>query len=96
MRLGGVNFTCDPTAKMDERISDLTLDNGKSVEASKNYKVAGWATVGSQSTGAPVWDVVAEYLKAKKTIKVDKVNTPKLRNVAGNPGLSDYSGIVES
>jgi sulfur-oxidizing protein SoxB len=96
VRLGGLNFTCDPTAKMDGRISDLTLDSGKSIEASKNYKVAGWATVGSQSTGAPVWDVVAEYLKAKKTIKVDKVNTPKLRNVAGNPGLSDYSGIVES
>lgn len=96
VRLGGVNFACDPTAKMDGRISELTLDNGKSIEASKNYKVAGWATVGSQSTGAPIWDVVAEYLKAKKTIKVDKVNTPKLRNVAGNPGLSDYSGVVES
>ena len=96
VRLGGVNFTCDPTAKMDERISDLTLDSGKSIEASKSYKVAGWATVGSASTGAPVWDVVAEYLKSKKTIKVDKVNTPKLRNVAGNPGLSDYTGIVES
>jgi sulfur-oxidizing protein SoxB len=96
VRLGGVNFTCDPTAKMDERISDLTLDSGKSIEASKSYKVAGWATVGSASTGAPIWDVVAEYLKSKKTIKVDKVNTPKLRNVAGNPGLSDYTGIVES
>jgi S-sulfosulfanyl-L-cysteine sulfohydrolase len=96
VRLGGVNFTCDPIAKMDQRISDLTLDSGKSIEASKSYKVAGWATVGSASTGAPIWDVVAEYLKAKKTIKVDKVNTPKLKNVAGNPGLSDYSGIVES
>jgi len=92
VRLGGVNFTCD----MDQRISDLTLDSGKSIEASKSYKVAGWATVGSASTGAPIWDVVAEYLKAKKTIKVDKVNTPKLINVAGNPGLSDYTGIVES
>jgi len=96
VRLGGVNFTCDPTAKMDQRISDLTLDDGRSIEASKSYKVAGWATVGSASTGAPIWDVVAEYLKSKKTIKVDKVNTPKLRNVAGNPGLSDYTGIVES
>jgi sulfur-oxidizing protein SoxB len=96
VRLGGVNFTCDPTAKMDQRISDLTLDSGKLIEASKSYKVAGWATVGSASTGAPIWDVVAEYLKSKKTIKVDKVNTPKLKNVAGNPGLSDYTGIIES
>jgi sulfur-oxidizing protein SoxB len=96
VRLGGLDFTCDPTAKMDARISDLTLDNGKAIEASKQYKVAGWATVGSESPGAPIWDVVAEYLKAKKTIKVDKVNTPRLRNVAGNPGLSDYTGVVES
>jgi len=96
VRLGGLDFTCDPTAKMDARISDLTLDNGKAIEASKQYKVAGWATVGSESPGAPIWDVVAEYLKEKKTIKVEKVNTPKLRNVAGNPGLSDYMGVVES
>jgi S-sulfosulfanyl-L-cysteine sulfohydrolase len=96
VRLGGVNFSCDPTANMNERISDLTLDSGKSIAASKIYKVAGWATVASASTGAPIWDVVAEYLKSKKTIKVDKVNTPKLTNVAGNPGLSDYTGIVES
>lgn len=96
VRLGGANYTCDPMSSMDSRISDLTLDNGKPLEASKTYKVAGWATVGSQSPGAPVWDVVAEYLKANKTIKVDKLNTPKLRNVAANPGVSDYSGIMES
>ena len=96
VRLGGLNFTCDPSAKMDGRISDLTLDSGKAIEATKHYKVAGWATVGSESPGAPIWDVVAEYLKAKKTIKVEKINTPKLRNVAGNPGLADYTGIVES
>ncbi len=96
VRLGGLNFTCDPTAAMNQRISELTLDGGRTIEASKSYKVAGWATVGSQSPGPPIWEVVAEYLRAKKTIKVDRLNTPKLRNVAGNAGLSDYSGIVES
>ena len=96
VRLGGLNFSCDPTAGMNQRISELTLDNGKTIEATKSYKVAGWATVGSKSPGPPVWDVVAEYLKSKKTIKVDKVNTPKLRNVAGNPGLKDYAGVIES
>jgi len=96
VRLGGLNFTCDPTAGMDQRISELALDSGHAIEASKSYKVAGWATVGSESSGPPIWEVVAEYLKDKKTIKVDRLNTPKLRNVAGNAGLSDYSGIVES
>jgi sulfur-oxidizing protein SoxB len=96
VRLGGVDYSCDPGADMGSRISDLTLANGKRLDASKSYKVAGWATVGSQSPGAPVWDVVAEYLKSQETVKVDKLNTPKLSNVAGNPGLSDYVGIVES
>ena len=95
VRVGGLNYTCDPLASMDARISDLTLDNGKRLEAAKKYKVAGWATVGAKSPGPPVWDVVAEYLRAKKTIRVDNLNTPKLRNVSGNPGLSDYSGILE-
>ncbi len=95
VRLGGLNYACAPHASMDSRISDLTLDNGKSLEPGKQYKVAGWATVGSKSPGPPVWDVVAEYLRAKKTIRVDKLNTPKLKNVSGNPGLSDYSGILE-
>jgi sulfur-oxidizing protein SoxB len=95
VRVGGLNYTCDPLASMDSRISDLTLSNGKMLEAAKNYKVAGWATVGAKSPGPPVWDVVAEYMRAEKTIRVDKLNTPKLRNVSGNPGLSNYSGILE-
>ncbi len=94
VRLGGLNYTCDPLATMNSRISELTLDDGRSLEAGKSYKVAGWATVGSQSPGPPVWDVVAEYLRAEPTIRVTKINTPKLKNVSGNPGLSDYSGIV--
>ena len=94
VRLGGLNYTCDPLAEMDSRISDLTLDNGMPLDAAKNYKVAGWATVGAKSPGPPIWEVVAEYLRSEKTIEVDKVNTPKLKNVSGNPGLSNYSGVL--
>lgn len=96
VRVAGLNFTCDPLATMNSRISELTLGDGRALDASKSYKVAGWATVGSKSTGAPIWEVVAEYLKANKTIRVDKINTPKLRHVSDNPGLSNYVGIVES
>jgi len=95
VRVGGLNYTCDPLASMDSRISELTLNDGQKLDAAKNYKVAGWATVGAKSPGPPVWDVVAEYLRAEKTVRVDKLNTPKLRNVSGNPGLSNYSGILE-
>jgi len=50
--------------------------------------VAGWATVGSQSSGAPIWDVVADYLRREDSARIKKLNTPKLKNVAGNPGIA--------
>jgi sulfur-oxidizing protein SoxB len=92
VRVGGLDYVCDPTASIGERISAMALDDGTPLDPEKTYKVAGWATVGAQSPGAPVWDVVAEYLRDRKTIKLDKLNTPKLKNVAGNPGLADYPG----
>ncbi len=95
VRVGGLNFSCDPTASMDYRIADLTLDDGRMLDAGRKYKVAGWATTASESSGDPVWEVVAEYLRAKRTITVDKLNTPVLKNVAENAGLADYSGALE-
>ena len=91
VRLGGMNYVCDPLATMGNRISDMTLINGERIEARKSYKVTGWATVGSQSPGRPVWDVLADYLRSEKMVRVDKLTTPVLRNVANNPGISDYS-----
>ncbi|QSP93889.1 thiosulfohydrolase SoxB [Marinobacter salinisoli] len=92
VRVGGMDYTCDPTASMNGRITDMRLDNGAAIEADKMYKVAGWATVNSRAPGKPIWDVVADYLRSEKTVKIDKFNTPKLKNVAGNPGLEDYAG----
>lgn len=92
VRIGGMDYTCDPTGDMNGRISDMRLDNGNPIEAGKMYKVAGWATVNSKAEGKPIWDVVADYLKSEKTVKIKKLNTPKLKNVANNPGLEDYIG----
>ena len=94
VRVGGLNYTLDPKAAMDQRISEMTLSNGERIDANKMYRVAGWATVGSESPGAPVWDVVADYLREAKTVKVDRVDTPVLKGVSGNPGLEDYLGVV--
>ena len=71
----------------------MTLNDGKRVEANKKYVVAGWATVGAKSPGPPVWDQVADYLRKEKVAKVKKLNTPKLKGVAGNPGLADYPNV---
>jgi sulfur-oxidizing protein SoxB len=37
--------------------------------------------------------VVAEYLRDQKSIKIRKLNTPKLIGVKGNPGIADYSNM---
>jgi sulfur-oxidizing protein SoxB len=89
VRVGGLQYACDPGAKMGERISGMTL-KGKPIEASKSYKVAGWAPVSEEAKaagGVPIWDVMAAYLRDQKTIKARPLNTPKLIGVEGNPGL---------
>ncbi|MCV6637499.1 thiosulfohydrolase SoxB [Candidatus Albibeggiatoa sp. nov. NOAA] len=91
VRVGGLDYVCDPTQGMGQRISEMTLDDGTPVDMSKKYKVAGWATVGAQSEGRPIWDVVADHLRAVKTVKLEKLNTPKLKGVADNLGLADYT-----
>ncbi len=88
VRLGGMNYVCNPLESIGKRISEMTLENGEKIEASKNYKVAGWATVGSQSPGPAVWDVVADYIRDHKEIKVNTLNSPKLKGMDGNLGVS--------
>jgi len=87
VRVGGMNYICDPTAASGQRITNMTLDNGKSIDANKNYKVAGWATVGSKAPGKPIWEVVSSYLRNKKTINITKINSPKLKSIGNNPGI---------
>jgi len=94
VRVGGLDYVCDPAQEIGKRISSMTLDDGTPIEADKKYVVAGWATVGSQSPGRPIWEVVADYLRLQGTVKINKLNTPKLIGVAGNPGIADYPKIV--
>ncbi|WP_245526309.1 thiosulfohydrolase SoxB [Nitratifractor salsuginis] len=88
VRTGGISYRFDPTAKMGNRLSHITLLNGKPLEPNKKYKVAGWATVNSKAPGRPIWEITEEYLKAHKHIKQLKVDTPELVNVKGNPGIT--------
>lgn len=87
VRVGGLQYTCAPAEVMGKRIQDMRL-NGKPIEASKTYKVAGWAPVAEGATGQPVWEVVEAYLKDKKRIAPPKLNTPKLVGMKGNPGIA--------
>ncbi|HZR70483.1 MAG TPA: thiosulfohydrolase SoxB [Burkholderiales bacterium] len=87
VRVGGMTYTCRPTAAMGSRIVDMRL-RGKPIEPGRRYKVAGWAPVGEASGEEPVWDLVARWLRAKKRIAPPVLNRPRLEGVAGNRGLA--------
>jgi len=87
VRVGGIQYTCNPKAPMGQRINNLTL-KGKPMDADKKYKVAGWASVQEGVQGTPIWDVVSTYLKDKKVIKQVKINQPTLIGTEGNPGIA--------
>ncbi len=86
VRLGGLSYACAPAESVGRRIFELTLDDGRPLEAGKSYKVAGWASVNPQ-TGLPVWDVLARHLRAGKTIS--SRGAVALRGVDGNPGIAE-------
>jgi S-sulfosulfanyl-L-cysteine sulfohydrolase len=92
VRVGGLEYSCDPAEKMGKRIADMRL-NGKPIDASKTYKVAGWAPVAEDAAKAgnqPVWEVVEQWLKAQGgTVKARQVNMPRLTGAVPNAGLAD-------
>jgi len=87
VRVGGMSYVCTPNAKVGARISEMRLQ-GKPLDADRKYKVAGWAPVVEGAQGEPIWDLVAAYLRSKKTIKPPVLNLPRLTGVAGNPGIA--------
>ena len=96
VRVGGLDYTIDPSKALYERITDARLDNGQLIEADKKYKVAGWAQVNRTPEGRLMWDVVRDYIvnnrDKDKVLKIAKINHPKLVNVISNPGIADYPG----
>ena len=87
VRVGGMTYACDPRQKIGARISDMRL-GGKPMAANRTYKVAGWAPVAEGASGEPVWDVVARYLRDRKTIAPLKLNLPRLIGIQGNSGMA--------
>ncbi|MGA1645455.1 MAG: thiosulfohydrolase SoxB [bacterium] len=86
VRVGGLQYSLDPTEKIGSRISDLEL-NGQPLDPSKNYPVGGWASVAAPLEGKQIWEVVSDYLRDKKVIKDIEPNIPKLKGVENNPGI---------
>jgi sulfur-oxidizing protein SoxB len=86
VRVGGLSYTCTPVENIGRRISELKLAGGRPLEAGKRYKVAGWASVNEQK-GAPVWDVVARYLRSGKPSSNRQTPGVTTKGVDDNPGI---------
>jgi S-sulfosulfanyl-L-cysteine sulfohydrolase len=69
VRTGGLGYAIDVSKPIGQRISGMMLlKSGASIEASKDYAIAGWASVTQGTEGPAIWDVVSKYITAKKTI----------------------------
>ncbi|SOZ13258.1 putative periplasmic 5'-nucleotidase, putative soxB homolog [Cupriavidus taiwanensis] len=90
VRVGGLQYTIDPAAGMGKRITDMRLA-GKPLDAAKTYKVAGWAPVAEEAReagGAPVWDVMAQWLRSTREVSARPLNLPRVRGMDGNAGIA--------
>jgi S-sulfosulfanyl-L-cysteine sulfohydrolase len=69
VRTGGLGFTIDPAKPIGQRITEMSLlKSGAAIDASKDYVVAGWASINQDTQGPPIWDVVSSYLTKQKVV----------------------------
>jgi sulfur-oxidizing protein SoxB len=91
VRVGGLRYSIDPNATMGKRIVDMRL-GGQPIDASRRYKVAGWAPVSEEARAAntrPVWDLVEEWLKARGgKVAARQAALPTLVGALPNPGYA--------
>ena len=79
VRTGGLGFTIDPAQPIGKRISGMTLlKSGKPVDATKEYAVAGWASINEGTEGPPIWDVVASYIGKQNTVDFKPTGSVKV------------------
>jgi sulfur-oxidizing protein SoxB len=71
VRTGGLSYTFNIANSMGSRISNMALTKtGEKLDPSKTYVVGGWASVNPGTEGPPIYDVVSDNIKRRKTIVV--------------------------
>lgn len=89
VRVGGLQYTIAPNQPIGKRITNMRLA-GQPIDANKSYKVAGWAPVAEASRnagGAPIWDVMAQWLRTTREVDARPLNLPTIEGMRGNPGM---------
>ncbi len=76
VRIGGMVYRIDINKPQGKRISDLTLlKTGERIDPSKNYIVAGWASVNEGTEGPQIWDLVENYIRRNGSVKINPNNS---------------------
>ena len=76
VRIGGMGYRIDINKPQGRRISELTLlKTGERIDPSKNYIVAGWASVNEGTEGPQIWDLVENYIRRNGSVKVNPNNS---------------------
>ena len=79
VRVGGLGYRIDITKPQGERITEMTLlKTGETIDPSKTYQVAGWASVNEGTEGPQIWDVVEAHIAKQGTISLDPNNSVKV------------------
>ena len=82
VRNGGLGYRIDINQPQGSRISDLTLlSSGEAIDPSKNYVVAGWASVNEGTEGPQICDVVEDHIRKQGTVTVPENNNVKVDGV---------------
>jgi sulfur-oxidizing protein SoxB len=69
VRVGGLSYTIDVSRPAGDRIGDLRLvRSGKPLDASRDYVVAGWASVNEGTEGPAIWDVVMDHIHRQGSV----------------------------
>ncbi|MBS0548359.1 MAG: thiosulfohydrolase SoxB [Proteobacteria bacterium] len=81
VRAGGLAYTIDVTAKVGQRISDMTLlKTGQKIDPAKTYVVSGWASINEGTEGPPVYDVVASHVRRVQNVRLEPNRHVKIVN----------------
>jgi sulfur-oxidizing protein SoxB len=69
VRMGGLTYVIDIRKEMGKRMTDIRV-GGRPLDPARRYKATGWASIG-EADGPPAFDVVADYLRAVKRVRLD-------------------------
>jgi sulfur-oxidizing protein SoxB len=82
VRVGGMGYSIDVSKPVGERVTNMTLlKTGETIDPAKTYVVSGWASVGEDTEGPEIWQVVEDYISRKGTITMDPNSTVRVTGV---------------